>query len=135
MAFQVHVAPGDAPTVASLIDRAMRPDDAGGFPERTLLEIGIRLAPHPIGEKGISGLYVATGRRPGLLRVFQGTEWAGGRWGTVLAQLRALTHGGELRATQVRGRVRFRGENDRASAVWLHPSLLPASGPVEAGMD
>jgi hypothetical protein len=125
MASQVMVRPGQSATVAELITQASAAE-GGWDAEKTLQQIGLRLAPRPIDGGGVAGLYVATGRRPGLEKLFAGTEWIGGRWGTVLAQMRAMQGGRELRAELTgKQRVRFSGENDRASAVWLARGLLP----------
>jgi hypothetical protein len=127
MAFPVQLAPAHNETVAVLIARALREPDSPAA--RSLLEIGLRMDGLPI-QKGVvgRGLYIASGRRPGLSRLFHGTEWQGGRWGTVLAQLRTRIDDKEFRAAVVRSRVRFTGENDRAQAVWLAPELLPGHG-------
>jgi hypothetical protein len=134
MAYPIALAPAHTETVAVLLARAMREPDSPAA--RSLLEIGLRVDGLPI-EKGRTGrgLYVASGRRPGLSRVFNGTEWQGGRWGTVLAQLRARMGEREYRAQAVRSRVRFTGENDRAQAVWLAPELLPGHGHEAGGED
>ena len=137
LASEVIVRPGQTDTVARLVTKAasaaseVEVEEAGAV----LARIGLRVAPYPISGLGDRGLYVATGRRPGLQKLYQGTEWSGGRWGTVLAQLRALAVGAEVRAIEVKGRVRFSGENDRANAVWLGRALLPAAAEREAGMD
>lgn len=137
MGSQVPGKAGEAPTVAALLALAdkERRETTGviGHAERVLLEIGLRLAPLPAHGTGKIGLYVASGKRAGLNRLFAGTEWAGGRWSTVLAQLRAFrrTEAGvqEFRAAVVPNRIRFSGENDRASSVWLQPELLPSASP------
>lgn len=135
MAYPVQTSPGSSETVASLVEKALR--EPGTHSERVLLEQGMRLAPYPIdtGDPLRVGLYVAAGRRPSLARIYGQTEWHGGRWGTVLAQLRHNGPRGEVRAAVVKARVRFSGENDRAQAVWLAPELLPSNGMRGAGMD
>lgn len=130
MASPVQLGPAHTETVAVLVSRALRDPDAPAH--RPLLELGLRLAPCPIDGGGRRGLYVATGRRPALGRLFAGSEWQAGRWGTVLAQLRRrLDDGAEYRAAVVRTRIRFSGENDRSQAVWLAPELLPSHGQEE----
>lgn len=128
MSSQVALRPGENPTVAELLGRVARLGEEAGGQEATriLAEIGLRLAPLPLHGGGVPGVYVAAGKRPGLNRLFQGTEWAGGRWATVLAQLRAFHGQHEWRAAMVPTRIRFSGENDRAASVWLARELLPA---------
>lgn len=127
MASPVLIATAHSETVAMLVARALR--EAGSPAERHLAELGLRLAPYPVDSGLNRGLYIATGRRPALGKLFAGTEWQSGRWGTVLAQLRRrLPSGAEYRAAVVRTRIRFSGENDRAQAVWLAPELLPGHG-------
>jgi len=126
MASQVQVRPGVSSTVAELVTMAVQAE-GGWDAERTLAQIGLRMAPRPMDSGGRDGLYVAVGRRPGLEKLFAGTEWAGGRWGTVLAQMRGVRAGSEVRAEMTgKQRIRFSGENDRAAAVWLARALLPA---------
>lgn len=134
MSYQIQTGPGATETVAKLLEKAL-PDSTA---ERVLLEHGLRLAPYPIDNKGGDarlGLYVAAGRRPSLARIYAQTEWQGGRWGTVLAQLRSSAEGKEVRAVVVKTRMRFSGENDRSQAVWLSPQLLPSAGKRGEGMD
>ncbi len=132
MASSVVIATAHSETVAMLVARALR--EEGSPAERHLHELGLRLAPYPIDGGRSRGLYVAVGRRPALMKMFAGTEFQSGRWGTVLAQLRRrLPTGAEFRAAVVRTRVRFSGENDRAQAVWLAPELLPGFGLGESG--
>jgi hypothetical protein len=134
MSYQIQTGPGATQTIAALIRDAL----PGNFSERVLLENGLRLAPYPIANESAGarlGLYVATGRRPSLARIYGQTEWQGGRWGTVLAQLRSSAEGKEVRAVVVKTRMRFSGENDRSQAVWLAPQLLPAAGKKGEGMD
>ena len=134
MGAQVQGKAGETPTVAALLTDAAkaRKDSPGviGHAERVLLEIGLRLAPLPAHGTGKVGLYVASGKRAGLNKLFAGTEWAGGRWATVLAQLRAFRREGgglvEYRAAVVANRIRFSGENDRASSVCCSRSCCPA---------
>ena len=132
MASQVQTKPGTFSTVAELVGRVLRPPpdtETDWDADRVLAQLGLRLAPRPIDGGGTPGLYVAAGRRPGLARLFQGTEWEGGRWGPVLAQLRRQRDGRELRAeTTGKQRVRFSGENDRCAAIWLVRDLLPDGG-------
>ncbi len=127
MASSILIATAHSETVATLIARALREPDTPA--ERHLLELGLRIAPYPVDLGAVRGLYVATGRRPALSKLYAGTEWQAGRWGTVLAQMRRrLPDGTEYRAAPVRNRIRFSGENDRAQAVWLAPELLPGHG-------
>lgn len=134
MATPVVLGPAHTETVAVLLARAMREPD--GPAARALLELGLRVDGLPIEKGRIGrGLYVASGRRPALSRLFQQTEWQGGRWGTVLAQLRSEVGGREYRAQVIRQRIRFTGENDRAQAVWLAPELLPGHGHEGAADD
>ncbi len=135
MSCPVLTGPGHSETVAVLVERTLREPDAPAA--KLLAEIGLRLAPYPIdgGDTARVGLYVAAGRRPSLARLYQQTEWQGGRWGTVLAQLRARVADAEIRAQPIKTRVRFSGENDRAQAVWLAPELLPSGAAKGFGMD
>jgi hypothetical protein len=135
MACPILTGPGHSETVAVLVERALREPEAPAT--RLLAELGLRLAPCPIdgGDPARVGLYVAAGRRPALARLYQQTEWQGGRWGTVLAQLRMRADGEEVRAQPIKTRVRFSGENDRAQAVWLAPELLPSGSRKGVGMD
>lgn len=126
MAYPVQLAPAHTETVAVLLARAMREPDSPAA--RALLEYGLRVDGFPLMKAPGRGLYIAAGRRPGLSRIYHGTEWQGGRWGSVLAQVRGLIGGREFRAAVIRQRVRFSGENDRAQAVWLAPELLPGHG-------
>jgi hypothetical protein len=126
MAYPVQLGPAHTETVAVLVARAMREPDSPAA--RSLLELGLRVDGFPLTKAPGRGLYIASGRRPGLTRIYHGTEWQGGRWGSVLAQVRALIAGREFRAAVIRQRVRFSGENDRAQAVWLAPELLPGHG-------
>jgi hypothetical protein len=137
LACQVQTKPGVTTTIAALMSVAAKGDEEVHTQDcdRAMREIGMRVAPYPIEGGGPRGLYIATGRRPGLQKLFNGTEWGGGRWGTVLAQMRALHGGSEVRAVEVKGRVRFSGENDRASAVWLAGALLPSAAPRDEKMD
>ncbi len=134
MSYQIQTGLGVTETVANIMEKAL----PGTTYERVLLEHGLRLAPYPITNEDLDarlGLYVATGRRPSLARIYSQTEWQGGRWGTVLAQLRCSAEGKEVRAVVIRTRMRFSGENDRAQAVWLAHQLLPAQGQRGEGMD
>lgn len=113
MASTVTIRPGEERTIAVLLRQAA--ETAHEANER-LAQIGLRRAS--------DALLVAGGRRPGLQRVYAGTEWAGGRWGGVLAQLRGVVGGAEVRAGWTASRVRFSGDNDRARAVAIPLSLL-----------
>lgn len=75
---------GARPTVGACVLRAMKPD--GEKDREALEEHGLRVAPWPPKGLGPACLYVAE-KHPRLGRLFEGTQWAGGRWREDLRRL------------------------------------------------
>ncbi len=95
------------------------PARAGSFPGQkwkddvnALASIGVRLKD--------GGLLVANSH-PGLRRVYQGTRWEGGLWGSALSRLPGAEPTKQLRFA----------DGVRSLAVWLPGDVIPAfDGPA-----
>lgn len=75
---------GARPTVGFCVARALLPDC--DREREALEEHGLRVSAYPSGALGKASLYVAE-RHPRLARLYEGTQWAGGRWREDLRRL------------------------------------------------